>query len=736
MAYETRLGAGIRQLGDTDSYRMLRGKDLDITEATALTSLANADLFLVDDDDVGPGTQASTKKITAANLSAYINANLPDSFLINNGNDETSGTITAAGFTTTGTWTMDTSAGGTTGITNVNVGSAFTDDDITLMSAGAIKEKIEGYGYSTTSDTAVDGATTTSISSNWAYDHNAGTGNGAHVPSAGSSGQFLAHNGAWATPPDTTTNTMGSGFTVSATTDTNATTITQGDDLFFAAGTGITCETTADGTVTITNTASSATPTDITVADESSDTTCFPLFVTAATGDLAPKTDSQLTYNSSLGGLGCTTLTTTSAIISSGTGEFAGTLEVNHNLDTADGPVFNLTKTRGGTEAAVDGDELGEIRFNGENNTGEEAITYAQIRSVISEADNTDEAGKLILNVAASDGSTSSLNPGLILEGEHATGNEVDVTIGNGEASTTTIAGTLTMGSTATIDNSGVWVGGVIPSAKLDSDTAHLGGAQTFMGAKTFTALITANGGITSGFPITAESSIIMQGNRSVIASIDGRVMHIDAMDITDTTTAASGTSTAYNHVSIENPRLLATNTAVTTTDASTLLIKGAPVASTNQTITNTWALRVAGGNCKFGGDLDVTGNVLPGITYVKILPSDFIPDDAGRPIMIDDTSSDRWLESHGTARMFASVQIPAGFKATHVDIYGDTASQVTVYEADIDTVHVTSKGTGYIGTQIDITDVTADATNYILIQLAQTSGEKVYGGKLTIAKA
>jgi len=52
----------------------------------------------------------------------------------------------------------------------------------------------------------------------------------------------------------TNTNTMGSGFTVSATTDSNSTTITQGDDLFFAAGTGITCETTADGTVTITNT--------------------------------------------------------------------------------------------------------------------------------------------------------------------------------------------------------------------------------------------------------------------------------------------------------------------------------------------------------------------------------------------------------------------------------------------------------------------------------------------------
>tara|TARA_R100001129_G_scaffold178510_1_gene154392 strand:- start:98 stop:1459 length:1362 start_codon:yes stop_codon:yes gene_type:complete len=45
----------------------------------------------------------------------------------------------------------------------------------------------------------------------------------------------------------------------------------------------------------------SSTPTAITVADESSDTTCFPLFVTAATGDLGPKTGSNLAFNSSSG---------------------------------------------------------------------------------------------------------------------------------------------------------------------------------------------------------------------------------------------------------------------------------------------------------------------------------------------------------------------------------------------------------------------------------------------------
>jgi len=46
--------------------------------------------------------------------------------------------------------------------------------------------------------------------------------------------------------------------------------------------------------------------TNITAADESSDTTCFPLFVTAATGNLPPKTGSNLSFNSSSGALTAT----------------------------------------------------------------------------------------------------------------------------------------------------------------------------------------------------------------------------------------------------------------------------------------------------------------------------------------------------------------------------------------------------------------------------------------------
>ena len=55
-------------------------------------------------------------------------------------------------------------------------------------------------------------------------------------------------------------------------------------------------------------TGTAAIATTVTVADESSDTTCFPLFATGQTGNLAPKSGSNLTFNSSTGLLSATQL--------------------------------------------------------------------------------------------------------------------------------------------------------------------------------------------------------------------------------------------------------------------------------------------------------------------------------------------------------------------------------------------------------------------------------------------
>ena len=90
--------------------------------------------------------------------------------------------------------------------------------------------------------------------------------------------------------------------------------------------------------------------TTVTVADESSDTTCFPLFSTAATGNLAPKSGSNLTFNSDTGVLGATTF--------SGSGSsLTGVVIETASTGSAEIPV--------GTTAQRDGSPAtGMFRFN------------------------------------------------------------------------------------------------------------------------------------------------------------------------------------------------------------------------------------------------------------------------------------------------------------------------------------------------------------------------------------
>ena len=87
--------------------------------------------------------------------------------------------------------------------------------------------------------------------------------------------------------------------------------------------------------------------------------------------------------------------------------------------------------------------------------------------------------------------------------------------------------------------------------------------------------------------------NLVIQSDRTVTPG-DGAMLHIDASTITDDSTSASGTASQYNHVLIEQPTLAATNASVTTTTASTLRVLR-PVAGTNQTITNLFAISTNG---------------------------------------------------------------------------------------------------------------------------------------------
>ena len=79
-----------------------------------------------------------------------------------------------------------------------------------------------------------------------------------------------------------------------------------GTNLTFNSSSGVLTATGFAGALTgnVTGTASIATT--VTLANEATDTTCFPIFATAATGNLAPKTVSSLSFNSNTGALSAT----------------------------------------------------------------------------------------------------------------------------------------------------------------------------------------------------------------------------------------------------------------------------------------------------------------------------------------------------------------------------------------------------------------------------------------------
>ena len=73
--------------------------------------------------------------------------------------------------------------------------------------------------------------------------------------------------------------------------------------------------------------------------------------------------------------------------------------------------------------------------------------------------------------------------------------------------------------------------------------------------------------------------------------------------------------------------------------------------------------------------------------------------------------------------------------KATLVDVYDNSHNlAVAVFEVDVNSAGITSKGTGNANTQINITDVNATATNFLMIQVTTTAlSERIFGALVTV---
>ena len=68
------IGDVLGGIGSGYSYRLINAKDINVQQADELTGLADTDEFIVDDN--AAGTQASTNRITAANMKTYFQTNV------------------------------------------------------------------------------------------------------------------------------------------------------------------------------------------------------------------------------------------------------------------------------------------------------------------------------------------------------------------------------------------------------------------------------------------------------------------------------------------------------------------------------------------------------------------------------------------------------------------------------------------------------------------------------------
>ena len=298
--------------------------------------------------------------------------------------------------------------------------------------------------------------------------------------------------------------------------------------------------------------------TAVTVADESSDTTCFPLFTTAATGDLPPKSGTNLTFNSSSG------LLTATLLAGDLTGDVTGTADVatvattvtitdNESTNESNALIF----TAGGD---VDGGNLG-LESDG-------TLTYNPSTGIVTA---TGFAGALTGNVTGNASGTAATVTGAAQTAITSVGTLTALQVDNLNINGNTISSTAgtdllitpLSGQQIVLDGTIVIDAGVVTGATSITSTAFVGNLTgNVTGNASGTALTVtqaAQTNITSVGTLTALQidNLNLNGNTLsstagtdlLITPLAGQQIVLDATIIIDAgvvTGATSITSTAF----------------------------------------------------------------------------------------------------------------------------------------------------------------------------------------------
>lgn len=206
-----------------------------------------------------------------------------------------------------------------------------------------------------------------------------------------------------------------------------------------------------------------------------------------------------------------------------------------------------------------------------------------------------------------------------------------------------------------------------------------------------------------------------------------GMILSTGGNEITDNSTSASGTVAFISFNDFKQSTFSATNTDITTTDAATVYIEGAPIGGTNQTITNSYSLLVESGKSRFDDQLvinDTTTSTTPSTGAIVVSGGVGVSDNVNISGALDVnglTTLDQTTVNTGDGQFSVSGANGANINVAASSSFSNTAGNITI-DSEAGTLILDGNNS-----------MTLDSTGGISIDAGTSSNLNVASGTLTV---
>ena len=223
-----------------------------------------------------------------------------------------------------------------------------------------------------------------------------------------------------------------------------------------------------------------------------------------------------------------TTIDTTMLTVTTDTATFTSAnandplVTIKNTTNDADGARLVFVKDKGAAGAA--NDVAGLIQFYADD-ANQDQVLFSEIKSQVKVHTNGQEGGKFTISVAEHDGTSTA---GLVVEDGDADG-ELDVTIGAGTSSVTTIAGTLDLGdrnitNVGDVDLDSISVADAATGINLDFSGANTAKSKITLADNLAAALVVTEGSNPYMTFITTDSSEVVMFTEDVQITDDDKL--------------------------------------------------------------------------------------------------------------------------------------------------------------------------------------------------------------------